>query len=196
MSTYYIERKDLTGIAKVIVEKAYPEYNGNRFKIEVRDTFIPDQSWSGGSRTTWKLFKRIDGSMFNPGTSLSSGIFNPKEAFQSQEIPKGCLLVQHSIFCGKDMGITVVVRTDEFDTNLLPASKHNDLSRNELIVLIAIRSYISSARKKNALMETNITSAEYDAAITSLINKGLLRSNKSITTEGKNIVGSKNLYGL
>lgn len=193
MTTYYLDMKEVTGVAKEVVQKAFPDYTGRKIKIELSDRFVPDQSWSEGSRTTWKLVTRSNIQIFDPGYNFSSGIFNPKEAFDYHEIPKGCFLVQHVIFCGKDMGITIVIRPDEFDTGLLPKQKDNKLTRAEEIVLVATRSLISSCRKANAMHDCKISSQEYDKAVESLIDKGLLRKNKSITPEGKNIAGNKNL---
>ena len=197
---YYLDRTQLKNPVLIkILNATFPEYKGRTIRVSTGDVFYPDQSWSGGSRTIWKLVSR-DGRVFDPGSTYSSGLFNPKEAFNPVKIPPQCFIVKHSIFCGRDMGITILVRPEEFDTGMLPLPE--ELSANEMIVLIATRSLkssyagISNYRYHEAHDQTGITLEDWNSAVQSCIDKGYLTKNKSITPKGKNQVQNKSLYEM
>lgn len=180
------ERND--PIVKAILQNTFPNYKGRKISVVIADTFIPDQSWSGGTRTLWKIF-RLDGKVYDPGRDYSSGPFNPIEAFKPHQIPDGCVVVQHTIFCGKDIGITILTKK----VDLLP-KKVVELSDNENIVLIATRelksSYagISNYRFYEAKKYHKISKEEWEEAVALLQEKKLLAKNKSITPEGRNVL--------
>ncbi|KKL63775.1 hypothetical protein LCGC14_2171710, partial [marine sediment metagenome] len=96
----------------------------------------------------------------------------------------GVALVKHSIFYGKDMGLTVTIHPRNA-APLLPAPV--ELSPVEQIALRVIDTYISSARVKYAA-EEGLTRDQYGFAKLALESRGLLRKNGSITPAGRDAV--------
>jgi len=189
--TYYLSTDEINlPIIQKIIKGTFPDYNGRKISIRVAKSFVPDQSWSGGSRTIWKLV-RMDGKVYDPGHSLSSGPFNSPQAFTHFDIPDGCMIVQHSIFCGKDTGISILVKK----MDLLPLD-YPDLTNDEIIVLIATKTYkssyagVSNYRFHEAKRQCGITLDRWETAMKSLMDKKLLAKNKAITPKGRNACNS------
>jgi len=118
---------------------------------------------------------------------------NPVEG-KEFEIPVGVVVVEHSMFCGKDMGLTFYIRAENA-SKLLPAS-NDSLSADQKIVLAATCGLKSFARFDEAQAETGIDRERYDTAIVDLIAGGYLRKNKSITPKGRNAIGDTRLSDL
>jgi len=191
MTVRYLEKNEVFGneVTKRIIKATFPEYAGNQFKIRLAETFIPDSSWEGGSRTKWKLVTR-DGKLLDPGLTFSSGPFNPKSAFQPQQIPKNSIIVTHTYFQGKDLGIEILIRPDEYDTFQLKPS--GEITPEEKIVLKYTSSLKSSYggikeyRFYEASRKEGITREKWYSAIDTCISKGLLTKGKAITVKGRN----------
>jgi len=131
--------------------------------------------------------------MIDPGPLfMASGPFNPRGASECVPIPKNTLVVQHEHFQGHDMGLRVLVRPDEFDTLSLPIKE--EVNENEHIVLLATSSLkssyagISDYRFHEANRKHDISREDWNKAVASLQDKGLLNKAKAITTKGRNIV--------
>ena len=90
--------------AHPIVKETFPDYRGRKFtlKFQERVTFY-DTNWGGGTRNKY-AFIRSDGvtAVFNAPAPW----INPVEG-QTMELPQDVMIVEHSIFCGKDCGITI-----------------------------------------------------------------------------------------
>jgi len=95
-----ITRKD----AEPIIKATFPQYNGRKIKIEFTDkvTFY-DTNWGGGTKNTYAAVKSNGqvGHFYAPAPWV-----NPVEGMTT-DLPTDTLLVEHSIFCGKDCGITI-----------------------------------------------------------------------------------------
>jgi hypothetical protein len=140
--TVYIDK--LTGIADFVAKKAFPNYTGKRYKIETGTKFSPNSNhWDGGSRTYQVLISR-DGHM---RAIPEYGNMFTGYAKEPIEIPPNCILVEHSIFCGKDMGLTFVVRPEELDTLAIPEKV--ELTKDEKLVLSYTRSRKSHYAGRN-----------------------------------------------
>ena len=193
---YKLDKNDLRDpIIKRVLEASFPGYTGRNITIELTNTFRLDQSWFEGSRTTWRAVTR-DGKLLDPGLSFSSGIFNNPIANQFIDIPVNTIIVQHIIFQGKDLGLYVLIRPDEFNKDILPITE--DINEYEKIVLEHTRSLKSSYggiknyRFYEANRKTNITLENWNNAIETCITKGLLAKNKAITPKGYNAISGGN----
>lgn len=188
-------------LAKELALKAFPDYRGRKFKISPFDgefTFS-NNYWSGGTKSDYVILELATRKRANvPG-------INPlRESEFATLVPEGFCIVEHSRFCGKDMGITIHVRPENL-ARLLPGSDE-ELTDNEKIVLVATRAYKNSyagetnCRFKEAKRETGISEAEFESAKEKLFEKGLLKKHgKSymITNNGRNMVDStRSLYSL
>lgn len=181
----YLDR--LEGIPARIASATFPNYSGRKFEITTGTCFNPNENnWQGGSRTYMKLVSR-DGKMV---TVPECG--NPFSGFapESVEIPPQSILVEHVLFCGKDLGLRFVIRPEEFDTLALPAPV--DLTEDEKLALIFTRSrkasYDGKNRKQMAVSDGFDVNG-WDFAKDSLISKGLLNKAGAITPAGRNAIG-------
>lgn len=171
---------------------AYPSYTGKKFQIEVSTFPIDVRSyWEGGSRDYY-TFLRLDTLAVMPIPQQSAFDKQVVGADNALLVP-GMVCVKHSIFCGKDMGITIYVHPENAP-RLLPVNTV-EITDYEKIVLIYIRnvksSYggISNFRFYTANREKGITLEQWEAAKQSLITKGMLDKRGALTMEGKNAIG-------
>lgn len=192
METIHLDSNDPT---TAVMRKAFPTYAGKKYKLVVREGPMSLTSyWDGGSRDYYQIIQLADGE--HVAVRENGSGFVPS----LPELPVPCpgyAVVEHSIFCGKDAGLTLYVHPDNA-VKMLPAKA--EMSWAEMVVLVATRSLKSSyggrTRFDEAKSDTGITLAEWDAAKASLIARGMLNKAGAITTEGKNAAGSKSLWNL
>jgi hypothetical protein len=100
MDTVKITRKQ----ASPVLSKTFPEYRGRTIKVEFTDkvTFY-DTNWGGGSRNFYHAV-RADGR--DSRLVVPAPWVNAIEG-KSIELPADVLIVEHTIFCGQDCGITI-----------------------------------------------------------------------------------------
>lgn len=93
---------------KEIVNMTFPIYKGRKFKLSLKEKhYIYDSYWDGGSR----IFTKFIQFEINKIKELPERIHEGKEF----DIPDNILIVEHSYFCGNDMGITIICTpTSEF----------------------------------------------------------------------------------
>jgi hypothetical protein len=94
-------------LVKRLLAATFPEYKGR--KIKARLWTAPkrlENYWDGGSRSSYVAVRMNDGAISDFGTD------NPslRSAHDEVDLPEGVILVEHSFFCGTDMGITVWMR--------------------------------------------------------------------------------------
>lgn len=104
------QRKD---VAKLI-DATFPEYRGRTFKVEARrSVMLHDLNWSGGSRSQYRACS-LDGQFAGSADKHNATApWENKAEGQSVEIPRGACLVRHSIFCGKDTGLTFYINPED-----------------------------------------------------------------------------------
>jgi hypothetical protein len=89
---------------KPIVQATFPNYRGRSFRVEFTETVtFHDTNWGGGSRNTYTAVKMSCGQVA-PFPSFSPWD-NPIEGKRT-ELPEDVVVVEHSIFCGQDLGLT------------------------------------------------------------------------------------------
>ena len=100
----------LTGnepMVKEICNAAFPSYNGRMYKLRTQETIDVRSYWDGGSRDYYTFVRLSD----------MSAVAIPQQSAFDKQIPgadnvklaDGIACVQHTIFCGKDMGLTIIV---------------------------------------------------------------------------------------
>jgi hypothetical protein len=88
-----------------IVKACYPDYKGRKVKVEGKSTYHMSNYWDGGSRSYAIAYHLESGATMEP-TQVSTNPMN-RTAHASVEIPEGVVIVEHSIFMGKDVGIRI-----------------------------------------------------------------------------------------
>ena len=178
------------GLVDKVFRAAFPSYRGKKFKLVTTERLDVRSYWDGGSRT---VYVGVDLSTLATVRAPSSHpVFDPAgQGSTTVSLPLGAVIVGHSIFCGKDMGLTVYVNPEQLATsNLIPKPK--EVSEDEGIVLKYTSAYKNTyggqtnLRFKEATRSTKITAERWEAAKVTLIERGLLRKNGSITPEGRN----------
>jgi len=177
-------------------------YNGKKFKAVVcTSVTIPADAglWGGGSRDTYRAVNLNTGHAISfPGQDLAP--WGHGRAERVFNLSPGIAVVQSSIFCGKDMGLTFHVHPDNAAL-LLPAPVA-DLTPHQRLVLIATRSLKASYNGQDRytmargehhctqLLKVNgclyPTRGEWDAAKAVLMQRGLLNRAGAITPAGRN----------
>lgn len=195
--TIYIDRPD--DFLRRIAFATFPDYTGRKLKLSVSDAPVNCASyWEGGSRSYFR-FLNLSTLAVSDEVPAQSAFDTPVRGLDSVQLPPGFACIEHSIFCGKDTGLTVHIRPENA-ARLLPAKQ--EVSRQERIVLTATRSFKNSYagqsnyRFQEANRETGITAQEWETAKVSLSSKGLLDARGAITATGKNACGTEQLYQL
>src|SRR5215467_1660620 len=105
MDTIYLTGKE--PLIGQIARAAFPGYTGNKFRLDITDRPINcASSWEGGSRD---YFVFVDlATMNSSGQMPAQSAFDRKvEGLDHVTLPPNVACVEHSIFCGKDMGLTI-----------------------------------------------------------------------------------------
>jgi hypothetical protein len=175
-------------------------YSGKKFKAVVTtQVTIPSDAglWSGGTRNTFQLVHLETGKAVQASDNMSSP-WNANRKDQNISLQAGFAVVEHSLFCGKDMGLTFYVHPDNASALLPPPSA--ELSAFEQIVLNATCAYKSSYNGRDRYDmakddrrwgpqqdEPFPTRDQWQAAKAALIAKGLLNKAGAVTPAGRNV---------
>lgn len=195
MNTYYSNAPEVVKIANA----AFPDYSGRKFKVQAfAGPMRLDSFWDGGSRE-YHVVLNLATLQTVPIQENGTPFANGGQIMRLSELPLNCAVVTHSIFCGKDMGITIAVGEANL-SRMLPAP--TELTWEEKVVLSSIRSLkssyngIANYRQTKAIEATGIDATAYDAAKLALIGKGMLNKSGAITDAGKNAIGWTDLHSL
>jgi len=188
MTTHYIDKPDET--IQRIVRATFPSYKGKKFKLSTDVPSRLDSYWEGGSKSSFAFYELATGKQFSVATNHP--FFEKNNPRDLEALPPGVVLVKHSIFQGKDMGITIYTNPEQL-TPLLPPKQ--EITENERIVLYYTRSLkpcyagLSNYRFHEAHRQKGISSEDWESAKQSLINKKLLNKAGAITPAGRNALG-------
>ncbi len=107
----------------VLARATFPEYKGRKFSvIAAEQVTLHDVNWGGGSRNQYRAVT-LEGqplgstdrfSQMWPGSHAAEGMTLP--------IPQGAVVVEHCIFCGKDLGLRFYINPADMP-KYLPAPK-------------------------------------------------------------------------
>lgn len=195
--TYHVSRQDMHKVADII-KATFPEYKGNTVKLVSRIPTNLSSYWDGGSRSYYALYDLAESRVFHVADNHPAFNRGAPSELNPAELPPNVVVVEHCIFCGKDMGICIYARP-EMLTPLLPAAS-SDVTRDERIVLHATRSLkpgyggVKENRFEDARRYTGITWERWQSAKASCIAMRLLNKAGAITTEGRNADGGSNGY--
>jgi hypothetical protein len=92
-----------------IVRATFPEYKGRRFRVQpAENVSLQDLNWSGGSRSQYRACT-LDGQPLGNADAYNMRWPGDNRGVEgsSVTVPPGCVMVRHSFFCGKDMGLTI-----------------------------------------------------------------------------------------
>jgi hypothetical protein len=186
VETRILEKKD---VPKVILN-VFSEYNGRKFRLSLCDKVtLHDAYWSGGSRTEYRAVNLDTGEF----SSANPQITNPFRVsiVPTVDIPLRTVIVGHTIFCGKDVGLEIFARAEDVTPMLSPV---DSLTEDQKIVLEYTRSRkssyggISDFRFHEAKSYTGITKERWEKSKAEMIASGHLDKRGAITPKGRNAV--------
>lgn len=103
-----------------LVTATFPDYTGRKFRVEaVESVLFSDLNYSGGTRNQFRACT-IDGQSIESKFNLNQPPpwANPFEG-KRVELPAGAVVVEHSMFCGKDCGLTIYVNPADMPRTLM-----------------------------------------------------------------------------
>ena len=176
-------------------------YKGRTFTAIVHEdaqTTISDNDlrWSGGSV---KGFLLVEDGKTRPLTTVSQW---PDSGSQRIDL-RTAILVEHCIFCGKDMGLTFHVGPDSLNPFRIEHKQElTDDQKAVLWVACSRKSSYNGMNRHDMLNEARRWNKEeemprsvYDETVEQLKSKGLLDKRGAATTEGKNTYQNfRNIY--
>jgi len=160
-------------------------YTGKSFKAEVcEQVYIPSYAgnWDSGSRDTYSAVELATGKAIAASNNHSAPWDNDRKD-QRIALRSGFAVIRHSIFCGKDMGLTFYVHPEDA-VKLLPQQSSN-LNEIELKTLRIIKG-IKSAYRIDEARRQGVSEAQYREAMVALQAQDLLDKRGAITVKGKN----------
>ena len=169
-------------------------YSGKRFQAEpAENVTIPSHAglWDGGSRTTYSAIELATGKAV-PVSDNMSAPWSDKRQDLTVPLRAGFAIVKHSIFSGKDMGLTFFVHPSDV-VKLIPEQPQDDLSPVEIKVL-AIHRGIKASYRTDYYSRAGITIGEVEAIKARLCSLGYLNKAGAITVSGRNRSGNASPY--
>lgn len=190
-------RNEIALEPKMVPAHLRGSYNGKSFSAIVTESVtVPSHAglWDSGSRDTFDAVHLADGRK----VAVSDNVSAPWDDRKSRVIPliPGIAVIEHSIFCGKDMGLRFYVHPNDAAAMLpSPAAPLTDI---ESMVLRATATLKSSYNGKDRYQMTTDdlrysgkpcpSRDQWNAAKDSLIAAGLLNAAGAITVKGRNSV--------
>jgi hypothetical protein len=170
-------------------------YSGKHLKARVCERVTVPMTaglWDGGSRDTYRVVRLSDGAEISP-VDESAAPWDRSRSAREIALEPGFCVVEHSIFRGKDLGLTFHMHPQDA-TRMLPAPV--ELTELERMVLEATRSLKASygGRDRYQMATDNLrysdkpSRTQWDEAKAALIGRGYLNKAGAITTAGKNAV--------
>jgi len=188
MRYYHLDKNEWDEVLNDIANKV--NYSGRKIKLSM--DYIPsnlNSYWDSGSRDYFYFYQLSSGKML--GVESNHPMFEPNKPRELKDLPHDIILIEHSIFCGKDMGLTIYT-TENNRARLLPQNTNEQLTEDEKIVLKYTKSLKNSyggrtnIRFKEAHEEKGISLENWESAKSNLIRKKLLNSQGAITSKGRN----------
>jgi len=180
-TTIHVDPADV----RPIIEATFPAYRGAKVQVRAAETvLLTGLNWSGGSRNRYAACTLDGRASGNAGSGNAAPPWrNPVEG-APVAVPAGFVLVQHCMFCGKDLGLRIYVNPSDMP-KMLPPAEGNDLSRVEQDLLKLIRSCISSYRREE-WTRSGHSLALYEPTVAALKAKGFLTAGGGLSLKGKN----------
>jgi len=161
-----------------IVSAAFPGLPTKQIRIVPFRPMRLDSNWSGGSKDSFVL---IDLETFKHAAIPENGTPFSSAPYHIDKLPTNIVVVEHTIFCGKNLGFRIYVNSENLG-KYLPAPIN--LTDDELNVLCCTSRYTSVARLKYS----GISQEKWNSVKETLISKGLLKKNGAITDDGRNSI--------
>lgn len=173
-------------------------YDGAKFKAIVCETVtIPTTAgmWESGSRDAYSAINLATGRQISLDMIGGNDPWDRKAPI-TIELPPNVAIVVHTIFCGKDLGLTFYLRAT--NAAQLLSAPSIALSPVQRAILIATRSYKASYAGRNRRDMWNadnraapIGAEAWNTGKAELVTLGYLNKAGAITVAGRNAIGKE-----
>lgn len=181
--TIYIEKKDIPST----LLRAFPEYQGKKFEVRrTNKVTLSGAYWDGGTRSEYRAVN-IDTGEVSPASPHLANPFTPGYKVPTVEIPPRVCIVEHCIFCGKDMGLRFHVNEEDTQKMLPPPV---EMTKEEQICLYVTLTRKASYNGINRQQVSGLSLDTWNEAKASLIARGFLDKRGAATVNGRNARGS------
>jgi hypothetical protein len=93
-----------------LVRATFPAYRGRKFRVyAAAHVTLHDLNWSGGSRSQYRTCTLAGEPIGSADKHNQVAPWNQTAEGQTVPVPQGAVCVRHSMFCGKDMGLSFYV---------------------------------------------------------------------------------------
>lgn len=161
------------------------DYRGKKFKAKICTTVeIPADAgtWHGGARDVFYAIRLSDGRGV-PLTDTMSAPWDSSRSYRNIALQPGIVVVCHSQFNGKDMGLTFhMLASDAAPLLPAPAAEMNP----EWLIVLEITRGIKSSYRQDEARRKGITLDNWKAATIGLQALGYLDTRGAITPAGRN----------
>lgn len=164
-------------VAKSFIQATFPHAASRRpLRVETATRYQVSDYWSEGSRNE-AVFLELATMRAIPATSLPENARqqanNPFNlAIGEVQLLAGYAVVEHIIFCGKDLGFRLYLHPDNLAPLLAASNKDRvEVSEKEKSILEAMRSLKAGPYRNDALRNLNYTEDDKQ----SLATKGLVK---------------------
>ena len=183
MNTIYSTAPEVKQIALA----GFPSYSGKMFRVK---QFVPltlESTWAGGCRDYYAFVNLA--TMQAVSVPENGNPFLDVGTFKCSKLPDNIALLRHVIYSGKDLGIEIMVNTENL-AKLLPAPVELTMAQKIVLAFTAQRksSYNGKNRAQMALEDVGLPVVEFEQAKAEMIARGLLNSAGAINNEGRNAV--------
>jgi len=109
-----------------IAGRAFPDYKGKQFSMRVTSSLtVFDLNWGDGTRNVYKAVELAEDGVVNSAQVPAPWMH--QEVGRTLAIPPGWAVVEHSVFCGKDMGLTLYIHPNDAAKHLpAPADDYKE----------------------------------------------------------------------
>jgi len=115
-------------VIKAIIAACYPDWKGRKVRVSIAAEYQIADYWSEGSRRFVLAYDLGTGAVAT--ATKAAGIPYLAQAHARFAIPQGIALVEHGIFCGKDIGVTIFISAVE-TSRILTNAEMAQLSAGE-----------------------------------------------------------------
>ena len=98
---------------KQIIHDCFPEYKGRKIRLTDHMPSNISSWWDGGTRTYFVFYQPSTRKTFQVHSNHPYFEASQPSSFNPDLLQDDVLLISHTIFCGKDIGITIHVKPNQ-----------------------------------------------------------------------------------
>jgi hypothetical protein len=104
-------------LVKKLKAACFPDYKGRKYRVSTDVPKNLDSYWDGGTKRSYVFYDAVTGKTLP--VSSNHPFFEKDNPRYLSKLPNGCVLVEHTYFCGHNLGLTFYVNEEDI-VKLLP----------------------------------------------------------------------------